>query len=199
MPTLRVFISTLLCSSLLLAAPRQADESLNFEPIRQQTLLDYTDRVPELAGAFLTAKSQGMDVDVEVLTDPNSSHLGRFTISEDLAEIGAFKTPTLRNIAITDPYMHDGSIATLREVVEHYNNGVVCAQCHPNAANTHPETYPKFQKQLGKVSMMWEMINWCIRNPLQGEDLAADDPVMIALQAYIAQEREGQALTPGKH
>jgi cytochrome c len=78
-------------------------------------------------------------------------------------------------------------------------NGVVCAQCHPNAANTHPETYPKFQKQLGKVSMMWEMINWCIRNPLQGEDLAADDPRMIALQAYIARERAGVALTPGKH
>lgn len=31
------------------------------------------------------------------------------------------------------------------------SNGVVCAQCHPNAANTHPETYPKFQMQLGRV------------------------------------------------
>src|SRR5690606_13899610 len=44
-------------------------------------------------------------------------------------------------------------------------NGVACAQCHPNAANTHPETYPKFQKQLGRVAQMWEMVNWCIRNP----------------------------------
>ena len=79
------------------------------------------------------------------------------------------------------------------------SNGVVCAQCHPNGANTHPETYPKFQKQLGRVGLLWEMINWCIRNPLQGEDLAADDPRMIALQAYIAKEREGIALSPGKH
>src|SRR5690606_42054053 len=39
-------------------------------------------------------------------------------------------------------------------------NGVACAQCHPNAANTHPETYPKFQKQLGRVAQMWEMVNW---------------------------------------
>ncbi|MES2605027.1 MAG: cytochrome C [Pseudomonadota bacterium] len=78
-------------------------------------------------------------------------------------------------------------------------NGVVCAQCHPNGANTHPETYPKFQKQLGRVGMLWEMINWCIRNPLQGDELAADDPRMIALQAYIAKEREGTALAPGKH
>jgi thiosulfate dehydrogenase len=78
-------------------------------------------------------------------------------------------------------------------------NGVVCAQCHPNAANTHPETYPKFQKQLGRVIPLWEMINWCIRNPLEGKPLAPDDPKMIALQAYITQERRGVALEPGKH
>ena len=78
-------------------------------------------------------------------------------------------------------------------------NGVVCAQCHPNGANTHPETYPKFQKQLGRVAPMWEMINWCIRNPLEGENLAADDPRMIALLAYIAYERRGVKLEPGKH
>ena len=79
------------------------------------------------------------------------------------------------------------------------SNGVACAQCHPNAANTHPETYPKFQKQLGRVAQLWEMINWCIRNPLEGEDLAADDPKMIAMQAYIHHERRGVALEPGKH
>ena len=49
------------------------------------------------------------------------------------------------------------------------SNGVACAQCHPNAANTHPETYPKFQKQIGKVVPLWEMINSCLRNPLEGQ------------------------------
>ena len=78
-------------------------------------------------------------------------------------------------------------------------NGVVCAQCHPNAANTHPETYPKFQKQLGKVANLWEMVNWCLRNPLEGEQLAADDPKMTAMLAYIAWERRGVKLEPGKH
>ena len=78
-------------------------------------------------------------------------------------------------------------------------NGVACAQCHPNAANTHPETYPKFQKQLGKVTPIWEMINWCLRNPLEGEPMAADDPRMIAMQAYVYQERRGVKLSPGKH
>jgi thiosulfate dehydrogenase len=78
-------------------------------------------------------------------------------------------------------------------------NGVACAQCHPNAANTHPETYPKFQKQLGRVAQLWEMINWCLKNPLEGEELAADDPRMIAMQAYVYKERRGVKLAPGKH
>ena len=78
-------------------------------------------------------------------------------------------------------------------------NGVVCAPCHPNAANTHPETYPKFQKQLGKVANLWEMMNWCLRNPLQGQPLAADDPKMTAMIAYVNHERRGVKMEPGKH
>lgn len=78
-------------------------------------------------------------------------------------------------------------------------NGVVCAQCHPNAANTHPETYPKFQKQLGKVVSLWEMVNWCLRNPLEGQPLAADDPKMTAIVSYILSERKGVKIEAGKH
>ncbi|GEM44585.1 cytochrome-c peroxidase [Deinococcus cellulosilyticus] len=47
--------------------------------------------------------------------------LARLTLKDE--DIGKFKTPTLRNIALTAPYMHDGSKATLREAVEHYNKG----------------------------------------------------------------------------
>lgn len=79
------------------------------------------------------------------------------------------------------------------------SNSVSCDMCHPNAANTHPETYPKFQKQLGKVATLRDMISWCIQNPLEGEPLALDDPKMIALEAYITWERRGVALEPGKH
>jgi len=82
-------------------------------------------QVADLAKAFLVAKAAGLDVDVAVLSDPNVSHLGRFVVDEQLSSLGAFKTPTLRNTALTAPYMHDGSIATLREVVVHYNNGGV--------------------------------------------------------------------------
>ena len=81
------------------------------------------DDVPRLAGAFVKARAEGVDVDVAVLTDAKTSELGRFAVSGDVSEVGAFKTPTLRNIAVTGPYMHDGSIETLRDVVVHYNNG----------------------------------------------------------------------------
>jgi cytochrome c peroxidase len=49
--------------------------------------------------------------------------LGRFAIRPVAAMKGAFKTPTLRDIALTGPYFRDGSAATLREVVEHYARG----------------------------------------------------------------------------
>ncbi len=48
---------------------------------------------------------------------------GRFEVSKNEVDRGAFKTPTLRNVATTGPYMHDGSLATLEEVVEFYNRG----------------------------------------------------------------------------
>jgi thiosulfate dehydrogenase len=78
-------------------------------------------------------------------------------------------------------------------------NGVACAQCHPNAANTHPETYPKFQQQLGRVATLREMINWCIQQPLEGDPLELDDPRLVAMEAYATWERRGVPLAPGKH
>jgi cytochrome c peroxidase len=51
--------------------------------------------------------------------------LGRYKVTGREEDKGAFKTPTLREIARTGPYMHDGSMTTLEEVVEHYNKGGV--------------------------------------------------------------------------
>ncbi|NQV52204.1 MAG: cytochrome-c peroxidase [Flavobacteriales bacterium] len=50
--------------------------------------------------------------------------VGRFLVSGNDYDKGAFKTPTLRNIALTAPYMHDGRFQTLEEVIDHYNEGV---------------------------------------------------------------------------
>lgn len=48
---------------------------------------------------------------------------GRMAIQEGVANQGAFKTPGLRNVLLTTPYMHDGSLASLEEVMRHYNMG----------------------------------------------------------------------------
>jgi cytochrome c peroxidase len=49
--------------------------------------------------------------------------LGRLKVTKDDADRGKFKTPSLRGVALTAPYMHDGSLATLDNVVEYYNKG----------------------------------------------------------------------------
>jgi thiosulfate dehydrogenase len=77
--------------------------------------------------------------------------------------------------------------------------GISCDMCHPNASNTHPETYPKFQTQIKKVVVLRDMINWCIENPMKGKPLALDDARLLAVEAYITSTRKGVALDPGKH
>lgn len=49
--------------------------------------------------------------------------MGRYEVTGEDKDRGAFKTPTLRNVAFTGPYMHDGSQATLEEVVDWYDKG----------------------------------------------------------------------------
>jgi hypothetical protein len=76
---------------------------------------------------------------------------------------------------------------------------VSCDMCHPDGANTHPETYPKFQVQLGKAVLLRDMINWCIEHPVRGTKLDADDPRMRAMEAYLHAQRRGKAFAYGKH
>lgn len=61
---------------------------------------------------------------------------GRGRVTLDSADFGRFRTPTLRNISVTFPYMHDGSIATLQEVIQLYADG---GADHPNKSSLiHP-------------------------------------------------------------
>jgi cytochrome c peroxidase len=55
--------------------------------------------------------------------DKPNPDLGRYNVTKNEADKGAFKTPGLREVSHTGPYMHDGSLKTLEEVVEHYNKG----------------------------------------------------------------------------
>lgn len=76
--------------------------------------------------------------------------------------------------------------------------GVSCDMCHPDGANTHPETYPKFQVQMGRVALLRDMINWCIEQASRGEILQPNDPKMRALEAYIYAQRRGTDLDYGR-
>jgi thiosulfate dehydrogenase len=77
--------------------------------------------------------------------------------------------------------------------------GVSCDMCHPDAANTHPETYPKYQVQLGRVAMLRDMINWCLENPVRAKPISDEDPKMRAMEAYIYAQRRGTPLEYGRH
>ncbi|MEE9412092.1 MAG: cytochrome c peroxidase [Methylococcales bacterium] len=60
---------------------------------------------------------------LDVYNSQQQSEFGRYAVTKVITDIGRFKTPTLRNIVQTAPYMHDGSQKTLEEVVEYYDKG----------------------------------------------------------------------------
>jgi cytochrome c peroxidase len=74
-------------------------------------------RLATLAAKVVAVRSSGARIDAVILSDPDIAELGRFIVTLDPADIGKFRTPSLRNVALTAPYMHDGSVATLDEAV----------------------------------------------------------------------------------
>ena len=73
------------------------------------------------AGAARSASSQAEKDRLALETD--FSELGRFLVTQKKEDIGAFKTPFLRDVLLTGPYMHDGSLETLWDVIEFFNKG----------------------------------------------------------------------------
>ena len=59
----------------------------------------------------------------ELAVGTDMSELGRFMVTRKRVDTGSFRTPLILNVAITPPYMHDGSLATLWDVMDHYNKG----------------------------------------------------------------------------
>ncbi|OQK15968.1 cytochrome-c peroxidase [Methyloprofundus sedimenti] len=81
------------------------------------------DKVNPQIDVFVQAIRTGENADEFSFTEAQRAELGRFNVTHAIADLGKFKTPTLRNVALTAPYMHDGSIHTLAEVVEYYDKG----------------------------------------------------------------------------
>ena len=82
----------------------------NFEDLAQKALKALAEGASE----------QKLD---ELAVGTDLSELGRFMVTHNRSEIGSFRTPQILNIGITGPYMHDGSMATLWDVMDHYNKG----------------------------------------------------------------------------
>jgi cytochrome c peroxidase len=82
---------------------------------------DFEKLAKEALAALAEDNSEEKLDELAVATD--LSELGRFMVSKSYADIGSFRTPQLRNIGITGPYMHDGSMQTLWDVMDHYNKG----------------------------------------------------------------------------
>ncbi|MCD2453032.1 cytochrome-c peroxidase [Methylicorpusculum oleiharenae] len=77
----------------------------------------------KLTGLIKATRQTEGKIDAPVLTNAELSELGRYAVTGNKADLGHFKTPTLRNIVLTAPYMHDGSLANLAEVIEFHNQG----------------------------------------------------------------------------
>lgn len=75
-------------------------------------------RLAELTQRVVVSRNHGDSVASVVLSNEDVAQLGRFVVTLDPKDVGKFRTPSLRNVSLTAPYMHDGSVATLREAVD---------------------------------------------------------------------------------
>ncbi len=73
--------------------------------------------------AMAASRERSSEPTTELLKHERAGELGRFLISGNTLDVGAFRTPSLRNVELTAPYFHDGSAATLEDVVRYYVKG----------------------------------------------------------------------------
>jgi cytochrome c len=76
-------------------------------------------------------------------------------------------------------------------------NGQNCNMCHADGAVTHPETYPKYKQQFGRVVTVQEFINWCIVVAMRGDSQEIGNDVLTALETYQAYKNRGQVMEVG--
>ena len=79
-------------------------------------------RLASILDQYISSLTANSKLTIE-LRNAQKSELGRFNGTQRISYIGKFKVPTLRNIALTGPYMHDGSFKTLEAVVDYYDRG----------------------------------------------------------------------------
>lgn len=82
---------------------------------------------------------------------------GRSRITSSLGDEGKFKVPTLRNVQLTGPYMHDGSIATLEQVIDHYASG---GSHHPNKSELVTGFEVSNQDKQDLINFLKSLTDW---------------------------------------
>lgn len=97
---------------------------------RQLFFGEYNEFFPDVSGADCAHCHAGNNFENDLYmnngldSDAEFDDLGRYEVTGDDMDKARFKVPSLRNVAVTAPYMHDGRFATLEEVVDHYNEHV---------------------------------------------------------------------------
>ncbi len=76
-------------------------------------------------------------------------------------------------------------------------NAQACNMCHADGSVTHPETFPKYKPQIGKVATVQEMMGWCIAIPQQGKPFPLRSKEMNAPEAYMNWNNRGQVMEIG--
>lgn len=125
-----------------------------------------------------------------------------------IALLGLLSNPAVAKQPFTKAELADQQNALLKVVNHGYElwhgakasmttNGLACGNCHPDAAGANPQTFPKFQANLGKVIPLRDMINWCIEVPQVGEALKDNSDDMVAMEAYAFYLNRGSKIKPG--
>jgi cytochrome c peroxidase len=108
----------------------QATLNASEENGRKLFFAEYNPGFPDLSGADCAHCHSGSNLENDQFmnngldTDANMLDDGYMSVTTNTSDKGKFKVPTLRNIEVTFPYMHDGRFTTLMEVIDHYNSGI---------------------------------------------------------------------------
>ena len=114
----QLFIGAARCAACHLVGPDAATFTDNQFHSLSIGLQPLADRLAALTLGVAELRRQGRSPDEIVLANREFAALGRFVVTLAPTDLGAFRTPGLRNVAMTAPYMHDGSVATLAEAVD---------------------------------------------------------------------------------
>jgi thiosulfate dehydrogenase len=121
--------------------------------------------------------------------------------------VAAFAT-AVSAYPFTEEQLKEQEAALLKKVDKGYHlwhgsnpsmttNGLACGNCHPDAAASNPQTFPKYLPMFGEVVPFREMVNWCIANPQLGEKLDVHGDDMTAMEAYAFYLHRGEPIQPG--